>query len=72
MWLGGTDMLNEGEWLWAKTFQPITYTRWAPNEPNNGADQDQHCLGMEKDNDFKWDDNTCSRLAIPLCERPYV
>ncbi|XP_071149469.1 perlucin-like [Mytilus edulis] len=71
VWLGGTEMLNEGEWMWAKTFQKITYFRWAPNEPNNGAAaSNQHCLGMEKDQDFKWDDNTCTKLAVPLCERP--
>lgn len=63
-------MLNEGEWLWAKTFQKIAYARWAPNEPNNGlAAKNQHCLGMERDQDFKWDDFFCTKMATPFCER---
>jgi len=36
IWVGGTDLENEGEWIWASTQTPIQgYTHWAPNEPNS-------------------------------------
>lgn len=33
-WLGATDELSEGTWLWV-TGEPWSYTNWAPGEPNN-------------------------------------
>jgi len=36
-WIGFTDQINEGQFLWV-TNEPVTYTRWLLNEPNNSAD----------------------------------
>ncbi|XP_071145894.1 perlucin-like [Mytilus edulis] len=35
VWMGGTDMLIEGIWMWADSLKPFTYTNWFPGEPNN-------------------------------------
>ncbi|XP_063420133.1 perlucin-like [Mytilus trossulus] len=68
VWLGGTDMLLEGMWMWADDMELIQYTNWFPNEPNN-AGNNQHCLGMMVNQDFKWDDYSCSLTNYPLCKR---
>jgi hypothetical protein len=34
MWIGLTDRDVEGQWKWI-TGEPVTYTTWAPGEPNN-------------------------------------
>lgn len=33
-WLGATDEVSEGNWLWV-TGEPWEYENWAPGEPNN-------------------------------------
>lgn len=33
-WIGFTDRTEEGTWGWASG-EAVTYTNWAPNEPNN-------------------------------------
>ena len=35
-WLGGTDEVQEGEWVWV-TGEPFTFTNWASGEPNNSG-----------------------------------
>mgnify|MGYP003676758660 CR=1 FL=1 len=44
IWIGITDFFHETEWVWMDG-TPVTYTEWAPNQPNNdptmaGTDQD--------------------------------
>lgn len=39
-WIGFTDSSVEGQWLW-ETGEPVTYTNWAPGQPDNSnGDQD--------------------------------
>jgi hypothetical protein len=33
-WIGFTDVAVEGQWEWVSG-EPVTYTNWAPGEPNN-------------------------------------
>lgn len=36
LWLGATDEINEGTWLW-DSGEPFAYSNWAPGEPNNNT-----------------------------------
>jgi hypothetical protein len=36
-WIGFTDEQTEGTYQWV-TGEPVTFTAWLPNEPNNSAD----------------------------------
>ncbi|KAL3873514.1 hypothetical protein ACJMK2_036637 [Sinanodonta woodiana] len=67
VWLGGTDLLQEGKFLNPGSLSLLTYFNWAPGEPDdlNG----QHCIGMFKDNSFMWDDQDCEVPNYSLCER---
>ncbi|MBM4047868.1 MAG: hypothetical protein FJ279_22435, partial [Planctomycetes bacterium] len=46
LWIGLNDAANEGEWAWASG-QPVTYTNWGPNDPNNWNDEDHVFMSAE-------------------------
>jgi len=45
-WLGATDRLSEGNWIWAATGEAVTYINWASGEPNNAGWFGEHYLEM--------------------------
>ena len=34
LWLGGSDQIEEGVWLW-RDGSPVSFTYWAPREPDD-------------------------------------
>src|SRR5262249_52472846 len=67
-WLGGTDVENEGTFVWANG-ELWTYTSmmapWAPAEPNNQNDED--CVAH--DGNGTMNDTDCGEMHPYLCER---
>ena len=66
IWIGGTDLLEEGKWVAPETLEPLSYFNWAPGEPDNLGGQ--HCLAIFNSADLKWDDNTCEVHNFALCK----
>ncbi|XP_069118269.1 perlucin-like [Argopecten irradians] len=70
IWLGGTDLLVENEWIWAVSKEPITeYIRWAPGEPNSINNPGEDCLDFLPHKNFLWNDENCGKLLNFVCER---
>lgn len=45
IWIGLTDEVIEGEWLWV-TGEPLTFERWlTPSQPDNSGDEDYAIIG---------------------------
>ncbi|XP_052805334.1 perlucin-like [Mya arenaria] len=66
LWIGGTDLLQEGVFLAPVSLEPLTYFNWAPSEPDNLSGQ--HCLAIFRDSaQLQWDDNGCEVQNYPLC-----
>ena len=68
-WLGGTDAITEGQWVWI-TGEPMTdYTHWRAGEPNNSGTE--NCMIIELDTPAaEWDDRPCDiNLYHTICER---
>lgn len=59
----------EGNWVWMKSRQPITFTDWGHNEPTNSGHHED-CLHLYTTLDFHWNDAQCSLKAYFICERP--
>lgn len=69
-WIGGTDAVSEGEWIWATVVRPVQYTNWNPGEPNNNPDHNskhQDCMAMLGSNGL-WDDGWCETQHNFICE----
>ena len=74
MWIGLNDIVNEGDWKWSDGSSLRGYTNWGNNQPNN-AYGNQHCVAIIKgivgkyDFQVKWNDFSCSKEIIYLCEK---
>lgn len=44
-WLGATDEVTEGSWVWIDG-SPLTYSNWAPGQPNNKKGVENYLLLM--------------------------
>ncbi len=43
MWIGASDEIKEGEWLW-RDGSKLSYTKWAANEPDNWYGGKEHWM----------------------------
>jgi len=62
-WLGVTDQLNEGQFIWTASGEDISYSHWNRGEPNNsGGNED--CVTWSPTN--AWNDVICEDDAAQL------
>jgi hypothetical protein len=74
-WIGGSDQVTDGTWLWTTGAQfwsgteggpPSGYANWRDDEPNgNGGLGD--CAMMQTG--FDWDDRSCGDALSYVCEQ---
>ena len=68
MWLGGTDVEQEGKYVWGHPGEVITRFFWIPGQPNNYRNQD--CMNYYKDKGFfGWADDYCVESFHFMCEK---
>ncbi|XP_060067997.1 perlucin-like protein [Ylistrum balloti] len=65
-WIDGNDLEIENVWRWIKTGQTITFTDWAPGEPN--AAENDNCLNLWGKSGFRYADNPCEEHYNYVCE----
>uniref|UniRef100_A0A194AQK7 Putative perlucin n=1 Tax=Pinctada fucata TaxID=50426 RepID=A0A194AQK7_PINFU len=69
-WLGGSDLVQEGKWMWTTTNVPFSYTNWIPTDPNDGdARRHEDCLITNWSGDGKWADAGCEWKEYFLCQK---
>uniref|UniRef100_K1QAX1 Low affinity immunoglobulin epsilon Fc receptor n=1 Tax=Magallana gigas TaxID=29159 RepID=K1QAX1_MAGGI len=59
-WIGGTDAMKEGNWVWMSTQDPLDYNGWNPGEPNNGVGA--ACMAMANHEHYHWNDDFCTKI----------
>lgn len=68
LWMGGSDIDQEGDWTWKATGHNLTYTAWAKDEPNGGDKENCLELKLIRYNEVLWIDNKCSIRKRYICE----
>ncbi|XP_061169376.1 perlucin-like [Saccostrea echinata] len=67
-WIGGTDVLIDGQWIWITTQKRMSYTDWNPGEPNGALRESCLMLHNGKSN-FHWNDQPCDSKLFFICEK---
>lgn len=66
LWIGASDILDEGQWIWVSDGSNLTFSLWNDNEPNN-AGTGEDCCEIE----MGWNDSPCD-LTNPYVCKKYV
>lgn len=61
VWIGFSDEISEGSFVWYDQ-SPISYTNWAPGEPNQAGDEDCVQIYPGGANPGTWNDLPCGSL----------
>lgn len=73
LWLGANDEFSSSRnmkrpFYWSATGQLLKYNFWTKNNPDNYNKQ-EHCVHIwDNNNDFKWNDNECTKQMGFICE----
>ncbi|XP_033759064.1 perlucin-like protein [Pecten maximus] len=66
--LGGTDMDNEGRWVWVRTGQSFGFTNWASGEPSN-SNGVEDCVILNGESFADWNDAPCDQSYYGICKK---
>ncbi|XP_041372946.1 galactose-specific lectin nattectin-like [Gigantopelta aegis] len=66
IWIGGTDALSEGNWIWSHTEEIFQYQNWDSGQPSNYGGS-EHCVTIRTNG--KWNDNPCCENLHSICEK---
>ena len=66
IWIGATDAVKEGTWIWESSKTSMTYSYWNRGEPNNGYGGENCLVSL---NGGWWNDDSCERTWLSsMCE----
>ena len=65
-YIDGSDQLTEGTFIWTTSGSTMSYTNWAPGEPNNSGDG-EHCIKMQVATG-QWNAIRCDNESPSMCE----
>ncbi|XP_052083683.1 perlucin-like [Mytilus californianus] len=69
--LGGSDIVTEGEWIWTTSRTNFTVTNWTPSAPSDDKGK-ENCLEMRKGAGYQWNDVHCDKNKTYICQRPLL
>ena len=65
-WTSGNRIDSYVGWKWSSVNQRVSFTIWAPGEPNDSG----YCIQMWSEEQHYWDDAPCSSPVNFICEIP--
>ncbi|XP_046328894.2 macrophage mannose receptor 1-like [Haliotis rufescens] len=70
VWIGLSDVREEGVFVWESTRQTATFLPWGKHEPNQPADLQEDCVMLFGRQEHTFADAACEIKYSYLCERP--
>ena len=69
-WIGLTDRLTEGEFVWESEGTVMDYSNWMGGEPNGHAESDDDCVHTDYEIEGRrWTDRDCEDSWVhALCQ----
>ena len=71
-WIGCNDLAKEGRFVWSYHNKLVTFSNWAPGEPNND-DGNEHCCMVGWVDSWhlpgQWNDSPCSLCYRFICKK---
>jgi hypothetical protein len=65
-WLGATDIVQEGTFIWQSSGKAVNYTNWYSPNPDGGTAQNCVLLNFRL---WGWDDESCDATTeTTMCE----
>ncbi|XP_058831453.1 lectin-like [Topomyia yanbarensis] len=70
IWIGGSDLAKEGEYIWQPTGKRFEYNFWAKGEPNNsgGVENCAQIRYVSAAVGWHWNDKNCDLERYFICE----
>lgn len=70
-WIGGNDLSNISSWSWIGTGKPLTFTRWADDQPDKDKRPvgEERCISIWPYKVISWNDLNCLDKTPYICER---
>ncbi|XP_025099424.1 C-type lectin domain family 4 member E-like [Pomacea canaliculata] len=65
VWIGISDLIQEGHWIYLRSLKEITFSKWEAHEPNNMGGKEGCALLHD---DGYWNDIPCSAHFHIVCE----
>ncbi|XP_045479170.1 perlucin-like [Harmonia axyridis] len=66
-WTSGSDLGEEGKFVWLSTGKYLNYTNWSPPQPDNSG-KIENCLELWKIDRYIWNDIPCTNQYNFICE----
>lgn len=67
-WIGLTDALVEGKYVWQTTQDDVAFVDWSPSEPNDSG-HTEDCGALWFADRYQWNDASCSNKLDFICEK---
>ncbi|KAM4732060.1 CD209 antigen-like protein 2 [Anableps anableps] len=67
-WIGLTDSLTEGVWMWVDG-TPVNKTYWLAGQPNSYKGEQDCGELVQKQSGGKWNDDDCFAQQLWICEK---
>ena len=68
-WVGLSDVVTEGEFIWNATNMAANYTAWGCSQPDNyEGNEDCVVISLYADGTFRWHDYPCYKQQYAICE----
>lgn len=71
MWISGTDLREEGKFVWMSTGKPFQYNNFGSGQPDNWGNR-EHCVHLwpnqTNTSEVTWNDWECTQKLSYVCE----